>query len=224
MPEQELVFPNTALNKTFDVRELLHDNYIQTNSVMYKKQNYSDFKNDIVPQDWYMHLYHARFGNIGFLKEVMSVYRRHPGGTWWTSDKDRQAFWMKNSMHYLRLYEELLDMFADRDYQQVIDASAARVFEQFMSFDTEDQRAYIEKVSRTFPRQAAHYIYTQHKILEETRDVLEDHKLELLNCHKSIGLKEKHIQNLESELNGIKSSKSWKLTKIAKRIFHSRSK
>ena len=90
------VFPSAKVrfNKTvLAVTDLVQHNFIQTNSVMYRwmlsGKNISEvFPNDILPIDWYLHLLHAEKGSIGFIDEVMSVYRRHSGGIWWEASNN----------------------------------------------------------------------------------------------------------------------------------------
>lgn len=66
----------------FDLPKLLDYNYIQTNSAMYRNLfKYMDvIDGKILPLDWYLHIYHAHQGEIGFIDKAMSIYRRHSGG------------------------------------------------------------------------------------------------------------------------------------------------
>ena len=81
--------PERRFNKTeFTLNDLLKYNFMPTNSVMYRwrfiNENILDsFPKSIFPGDHYLHLLHAQTGMIGFIDEVMSVYRKHSGGIWW---------------------------------------------------------------------------------------------------------------------------------------------
>ena len=81
-PSAEMRFDKTVL--TLD--DLLKHNFIQTNTVMYRWRFHTDsfdlIPDGILPEDWYLHLLHAQIGKIGFLPDVMSVYRRNQGGIW----------------------------------------------------------------------------------------------------------------------------------------------
>lgn len=81
-PSEKMLQGKTILE--FD--DLLKCNFIQTNSVMYRWRFHKDsldlFPDGILPGDWYLHLLHAQVGKIGFLPDVMSVYRRNQGGIW----------------------------------------------------------------------------------------------------------------------------------------------
>ena len=81
-PSEKMLQGKTILE--FD--DLLKCNFIQTNSVMYRWRFHKDsldlFPDGILPGDWFLHLLHAQVGKIGFLPDVMSVYRRNQGGIW----------------------------------------------------------------------------------------------------------------------------------------------
>lgn len=80
----------------YSLDELLKFNFIQTNSVMYRwmfnKFRFFDFyKSEIAPGDYFLNLLHAKYGDIGFLEDVMAVYRRNSSGIW--SDAECSARW-----------------------------------------------------------------------------------------------------------------------------------
>lgn len=86
---EETIFPDEKLlRKTgnLDFFSLLKGNFIQTNSVIYRwrfhKDSYDLIPDNILPGDWFLHLLHAQIGKIGFINEVMGVYRRNAGGIW----------------------------------------------------------------------------------------------------------------------------------------------
>lgn len=82
----DYIFPKDKDNSKFNLENLVEANFIQTNSVVYKwsfdKNIKQFFPDDILPGDWYLHLLHANTGKIGFLNEVMSIYRKHNAGIW----------------------------------------------------------------------------------------------------------------------------------------------
>jgi glycosyltransferase involved in cell wall biosynthesis len=64
---------------------LSRDNYIASCSVMYRWQLHGPLPawwNDVWIADLPLHVLHARHGWIGYLDEVMAVYRVHGGGLW----------------------------------------------------------------------------------------------------------------------------------------------
>jgi predicted SAM-dependent methyltransferase/glycosyltransferase involved in cell wall biosynthesis len=85
-PSPEFRFNRTELF----MDDLIKYNFMQTNSVMYRWRFISEDLQDVLPSsilpgDYYLHLLHAQKGGIGFIDEIMAVYRRHPEGIWWNS-------------------------------------------------------------------------------------------------------------------------------------------
>ena len=87
MPGIETTFPEHCAPQP-SLTDLATRNFIQTNSVLYRWRYRGaerfDFDERIAPGDWYVHLMHAEVGRIGFLPQVMAVYRKHAGGMWTT--------------------------------------------------------------------------------------------------------------------------------------------
>ncbi|MCJ2048962.1 glycosyltransferase [Methylobacterium sp. J-070] len=87
MPGIETTFPEHCVPLP-SLTDLATRNFIQTNSVLYRWRYRGgerfDFDESIAPGDWYVHLMHAEVGRIGFLPQVMAVYRKHAGGMWTT--------------------------------------------------------------------------------------------------------------------------------------------
>lgn len=112
-PDKDSLFPlpNHRFNKVIlELDDLVLLNFIQTNSCVYRwafgkdKKAREAFPPNIIPGDWYMHLLHAKKGKIGFIDEVMAVYRRHPGGIWWESLFDLNALHLKHGVNELNFY------------------------------------------------------------------------------------------------------------------------
>ena len=98
----------------YTFRELLHHNFIQTNSVVFRwklKGREGDVPTGIAPRDWFTNLLHAENGPIGFIPEPMGVYRRHPGGVWWNSLDAPDAFYLRNGFRHLAFYRAVKDRF-----------------------------------------------------------------------------------------------------------------
>ena len=85
MPGVETIFPPDCPPQP-SLADLATRNFIQTNSVLYRWRYGAGeplcFDEGIAPGDWYLHLMHAEVGRIGFLPQVMAVYRKHAGGMW----------------------------------------------------------------------------------------------------------------------------------------------
>lgn len=113
-PEKDYVYPDFKSNKNFTFEELLKLNFIQTSSVIYRKQKYYRLLTKILPYDWYLHLFHANFGEIGFIDEIMSVYRRHPGGIWWESSLNMDNLHLKYGIQEFNFYKNVYEIFTNK--------------------------------------------------------------------------------------------------------------
>ena len=98
----------------FTFKGLLRHNYIQTNSVMFRwklKGREEDVPTGIAPRDWFTNLLHAEKGPIGYISETMGVYRRHPGGVWWSNPDAPDAFYLRNGFRHLAFYRAVRQRF-----------------------------------------------------------------------------------------------------------------
>jgi len=220
--EEDAIFPETADRKHFTTKNLLKNNYIQTNSVMYRKTNYDRLPTDIMPFDWYLHLLHARNGKIGFINDVMSAYRRHNGGIWWSQRSKPQLIWKKYGYNYLRLLHEIMLLHGNSlDNIKIINNHIAGSYEAIASVlpkNTTDGIA-IRSVGE-MPSEAWDYIkylmqqvehYSKHDnylqgVLDSETPRYEEEIRRLLNESKQ----------LSKELNNIKSSKAWRVISIVR--------
>lgn len=97
---------------------LLRWNFIQTNSALYRwkfqHSNFADFMpKNILPGDWYMHLLHAKGGEIKCLKDTMSVYRRNKGGMWSDGIEDEDNLFAKYALQQAKFYACVYENIAD---------------------------------------------------------------------------------------------------------------
>ncbi len=94
---------------------LADHNMIVTASVMYRtfcsgKELYRNYPPDIMPGDWYNHLLFLRNGKVGFIPDVMAVYRKHDGGIFAGLDRDRHAFYRRWGIPHCRFFEEAVKL------------------------------------------------------------------------------------------------------------------
>ena len=98
------------------IEDLLGEMFIQTASVMFRNGligEYPKMLDDLKMADWPLYLLIADHGRIGCLNEVMSAYRNHAGGVW---------FSLEDEMRYrqaIRMYE-LLDAHFEYRYSHLI--------------------------------------------------------------------------------------------------------
>lgn len=139
----------------YTLKDLLSGNLIQTNSVVYRWR-FRDglpswFAANLVPGDWYWHILHAEMGAIGYLKEHMAVYRRHPASLYALADIGHTKHRAVHGMKELELYDTL-DRHFKRKQQEAFFCFANDVFADFTRIyaQTGDDSALVEACER-FP-------------------------------------------------------------------------
>ena len=141
--------PEIRFNKTvLELEDLLKRNFIQTNSVMYRwafyEKKYEPYRApDLLPGDWYLHLYHAQYGKICFIDQCMSVYRRHENGIWSGNPL------VRHGIKHLRFFEEVHKNIAkDKDaYLKTVLKSIECLYKTFIDNDLKANLEYMEKHS-----------------------------------------------------------------------------
>jgi glycosyltransferase involved in cell wall biosynthesis len=155
----DYVSPNFEAKKKFTRKELIERNFIQTNSVMYRKQSYEDMPKKIMPVDWYLHLYHAQFGEIGFIHDVMSTYRRHSGGVWWGSHVDMDKTITKHAIGWLGLHVSILRLYSyNPEYKKIIEGSIINAFNMYIKADKTQGNDLVSQSLGEFPEAGEIYI------------------------------------------------------------------
>jgi glycosyltransferase involved in cell wall biosynthesis len=105
-------FPPVYTRGNLSVETLILMNFIQTNSVVYRRlPRYDDIPADIMPLDWYLNVRHAAYGDVAMLPETMAVYRRHSQGVWYDWVANRAKFWLTQGPGEAAMYDAMLDLF-----------------------------------------------------------------------------------------------------------------
>lgn len=120
--QKDDVYPTEQVKNlvtAFDFENLLtRANFMQTNSVMYRREAVPDvlqnFPKDILPGDWYLHLMFAKEGKIKFLEDIMSVYRINTGGIWYNSLTNINAHLAKYCFEIANFYKNVYYNIADK--------------------------------------------------------------------------------------------------------------
>ena len=110
-PEELFPTSYTRFNKNvLDINYLFLRNFIPTCSVVYRWINLKDLTQKdlpigIIPEDWYIHLLHAKSGKIFCMNEVMAIYWRHESSVWYGAEHDDN--WYANYLlKLIKFYEE----------------------------------------------------------------------------------------------------------------------
>lgn len=215
--EEDAIYPLTSDTKEFTLKNLLKNNYIQTNSVMYRKINYDRLSLDVMPFDWYLHLSHVGNGKIGFINDVMSAYRRHAGGIWWNQHSQPQLIWKKYAYNYLKLLHEIMLLHGkNTENKKIINNHISGSYEAIASLlPDDDVNNMVTRSIAEMPLETWNYIkhliqqvdhYSKHDAY--LNDVLEH------ETHRNEQIETKNTQ-LSHELNAIKTSKAWRMMRVA---------
>lgn len=100
----------------FTLEDLLLDNFISTCSTMFRRGLFSEFPDwffTLNQGDWPLHIFNAQHGKIGYINEVMGVYRVHQGGVW---SKQSEIWQIQQTIKCLKHINEYLSF----KYQKII--------------------------------------------------------------------------------------------------------
>lgn len=84
-PGKTTVFPSAPPVEPLTLRHLLARNLMQTCSVVFRNKLFDalpDWWFRLPMGDWPLHILNAQYGDIGFVPDVMGVYRVHARGLW----------------------------------------------------------------------------------------------------------------------------------------------
>jgi glycosyltransferase involved in cell wall biosynthesis len=122
-------FPPFFWAGDLSVEALISQNFIQTNSVMFRRlPRYDDIPADVMPLDWFLQVRHAATGGIAMLAETMAVYRRHPQGIWYDAAVNPAKFWLAYGPGHVATLEAILDLFPNDPVRETIIAKTANSF------------------------------------------------------------------------------------------------
>lgn len=78
-------FPEGLTQSFFTLKDVISQFFIPTLSIMFRRSSINKFPtilHQMTNPDWLIHVLCAEKGKIGFINEVMGVYRVHSGGIW----------------------------------------------------------------------------------------------------------------------------------------------
>lgn len=147
-------FPPLHLRGNLSTETLLLMNFIQTNSVVYRRlERYDDIPADVMPLDWYLHVRHAARGDIAMLPETMAVYRRHAQGMWHNQVVDPPKFWLTQGPGHAATFDAMLDLFPDDPVrEELIAAMGDWILRQIAEVSSADGRAALHDTIAQHPR------------------------------------------------------------------------
>jgi glycosyltransferase involved in cell wall biosynthesis len=220
-PNEGSIYPPKNSRSDFSTIALLKNNFIQTNSVMYRRQDYSYLPNNIIPGDWYLHLYHAQFGKIGFIDRDMSAYRRHEGGLWWANSNEE--FWKKNGLKQLDMYKKVLELYGSKaEYRSAVQESIDRAFTAIAELPKNAENDYMLKALLEFPDMTADFIRDfQAKTDDHAKDLeylLNGSNVHIKKLEALIREQQDHINSVEQAIQDITASKGWRTVTTMRKV------
>ncbi len=151
-----------GVQSEYYLTDLLRTNMMQTSSVVYRwrfQEGLPDWFNIYLrPGDWYWHLLHAEKGKIGFLQDIMSVYRRHKSAVYYESEFSELQHRATQGIAELRVYKTVNEHFENR-YFRLMASLANSVFSNFLEiYLTEKDDTLLNKASELYPEFAKHFL------------------------------------------------------------------
>ena len=197
------------IEDTTTIEDLVKQNYIVANSVVYRwKFNDTNleeiFPRDIVPGDYYVHLLHAQDGKIKMLNEVMSAYRRHSEGMWWSNDSEnKEKFTLQYGKKFLNFYNA-----ADKHIKLPDNSFYAQrkdiIYNMIVTYVKNDK---IDMLQEEIESKKDKEIYC-----ECMKDIV-NRNIWFLDYLAVQDKENKELKRTKEELEKIKSSKAWRIIK-----------
>lgn len=136
----------TGLKPISDLEDFLLSQGIETSATMFRRGLFGDFpeqSHTLRTLDTAFHAFNAQYGKIGYIDEVMSVYRFHSGAVWNPVDKISKLEAEIETYRYLKNY-------LGPQYRKLVDVMIAyymyRLAVQYeRNGDIERARAYLMK-------------------------------------------------------------------------------
>ena len=146
----------------FYLADLMKGNFIQTNSVVYRwrfRDGLPDwFRPDLCPGDYYWHMLHAETGKIGFIPEIMSVYRRHSSALYAKAFTSTLELRRDHGMRELEAYHAYNEHFGNR-YFRSLSRLANGVFLDFLEIArSENDDSLFQEAVKNFPEFGASFL------------------------------------------------------------------
>lgn len=206
--QKESTWPNIQDSSKVTINELLHENFIPLNSVMYRRQNYDSLPDNVMPLDWYLHCYHAKFGKIGFMNKTMSSYRRHSEGIWWESHNEDQAkLWQQHGLQYANRYVELLKIYDDKLQREIIYAGLSDALSNLVDVDKKFGDRLLKTALATFPDAIEPFIIKQYEMSNNQKEVIEQNNQEIERLNQAVVDLRGQVFKLRDELHAIHGSR-----------------
>ncbi|MDH7476211.1 MAG: glycosyltransferase [Microgenomates group bacterium] len=203
--EPDRIFPKCLNLKEYNFQNLLKGNYIQPCSVMYRKENFINIPRiDFALVDWFVNLYHASKGKIGYIDKIMSVYRKHKNGQWWNAYKNLRMHIKKYGLEMIKMFYNLYKLYGqDKNNKNIIFSHINYVVNNFIEIDEKQKTNFFERFVIKYPKIAIELSKTNQKILIKLLEINKYNNISklLIFSHSSqFGGSERSLLELIDEL------------------------
>lgn len=210
------IYPSKELGIKYNKSNLLARNFIQTNSVMYR--NIGDYNkrltDDVLPLDWFLHVLHSQYGRIGYIDDVMAVYRRHKDGVWWQTKENIDEFWLTNALKHVRMYEAIEQISRNLSAKKMTQQQKALLIRTILDKVSVPARNKI--IMQLYDKARQSFLEFQGFVVKENKQLRES-VAELENDTRRNKQDNENLQQSLDELHGIydaiQNSMSWRITK-----------
>jgi glycosyltransferase involved in cell wall biosynthesis len=213
-----------------EIEDLFKRNFIPSSSLMYRQ--------GVVPEipDWFrklklgdlpLYILYAEKGKIGYINQVMSVYRIHEYGSWSRNSlvwqlKEIIKMYQTLNVHLNYRYETSLEETIENYYQQLIRA-AQQEAEQSINLLQQDlqaaqqssQAAQLEVAMLQAALKQAHTDLSEcQNSLQLQQDRLQQTKIKLQKMRRRFHNKQSELEQSQQIIQAMESSKFWKLRQV----------
>lgn len=207
--DAKAVYPDKKAD--FTMESLLRANYIQTNSVMYRALDYANLHNGVMPGDWYLHIYHAEFGEIGFIDKIMGVYRLHEGSTWSSVRNDEVGFWTKFGPEHLEFFLHVFEIIKGNSaFEAIVSDKVWDVVINILKYATNGNDTVL-KLTDKYPQHILGAMAAHGDETEKLRYKLNERDTHIHELNVALAARQKEIIDM-------KSSKIWRLRNILAKL------
>lgn len=151
-----------GIREEYYLADLLRANIIQTNSAVYRWRFREGlppwFRADVCPADWYWHLLHAEMGKVGYINEIMAVYRRHGAALYMNAFHNMKEHMRVHGMTELAAYSAYDDHFGGRYFRVLVNPANAVLAAFFEIATTEGDGRLFQQACAQFPKFAANFL------------------------------------------------------------------
>lgn len=195
--EHKNYYKHILADKTvFSIEDILKDNFIATCSVMYRKisnDSYPDWFKELPFGDWGLHVCNALHGKIGYIDNLMAIYRVHDGGVWSSAP-------IHNKYLGILKFYELVNQHLDYKYNDLIIKRLSDIVMQYVDY-------------------SSLLIEAKHELLKQLSDqkvIVDKANHDLSQIRENLDKTNHDLSALRKEVDMIHSSLAWKMINFIK--------